>query len=151
MAAAPSPQDRPPAYRTGADEDRRTARSVNPLLLWLGILGGPIAYGLVRLAGIVLVVNSCRHGSGSPVLLGLSGSQTLMVAITTLCALVALASGLLAWHSWRRLRGETERRSGESTRAGPFWALGGIFLSAIFFAFIVATGGLALGLSTACA
>jgi hypothetical protein len=74
-----------------------------------------------------------------------------MAAITALLALVAASSGLLSWHSWRQTRQDAETQSGESTRAAPFWALGGLFVGGIFFVLILLTGGLALGLSTTCA
>lgn len=127
-----------------------SGRSFNPLLLWLGILGGPLAFALVRLAGIVLLTGRCMHPAGSATLLGLSSSQQLMTAITIVCALIAGASWLLSWHIWRRTRRREEEQTSGSIRPVPFWALGGLFLSSVFFIFIVLTGGLALGLSTAC-
>jgi hypothetical protein len=35
-------------------------------------------------------------------------------------------------------------------RPTPFWALGGFFLSALFFILIILSGGLALGRGTSC-
>lgn len=121
----------------------------NSLLLWLGILGGPLAFALVRLAGFVLLTGSCVHGT-STAIFGLTSSQDLMAAITIICALIAAAAALLSWHIWRRTGRREEEQTAGGIRSVPFWALGGLFLSAVFFVAIVLTGGLAIGLSTAC-
>jgi hypothetical protein len=123
---------------------------INPVLLWLGVLGGPVAFALVRLAGVVLLTGSCRPPAENAVLVGLSSNQLIMAAITILCALIAGASGVLSWHIWRSTRQRTEHQTGESLRPVPFWAIGGLFLSSVFFVLIIFTGGLALGLSTTC-
>lgn len=131
------------------DTQRSTDHPINPLVLWLGILGGPVAFALVRLAGYVLLKGPCVHSTTNSVL-GLSTAQQLMAAITIVCALVAAAAGLLSWHIWRQTgRPEQEQTTG-SIPSVPFWALGGLFLSAVFFVAILLTGGLAVGLATAC-
>lgn len=134
----------------GLREDR-PGRRFNPLLLWLGILGGPIAFGLDRLAGAVLLSGRCVRTAGDTILFGLTPEQEIMAAITILCALSAAAAGVLCWHIWRRTRWSSEERSGESLLAIPFWALGGVFISGVFFVATVLTGGLAIGLSATCA
>lgn len=126
-------------------------RPINPLVLWLCILAGPVAFGIVRLAGIVLLQGRCLHPTGTATILGLSSSQQLMAAITIVCALIAGLSGVASWHIWNRIRRPDEDRSGESLRTMPFFALGGFFLSGVFFVIIILTGGLAIGLSTVCA
>jgi hypothetical protein len=141
MARASTSGDRPPDS---------SGQLFNPFLLWLGILGGPLAFALVRLAGIVLLTGPCTHPAGSTTLFGLSSSQQLMAAITIVCALIAGASGILSWHIWRRTGRREEEQISGSIRAVPFWALGGVFLSSVFFIIIILTGGLALGLSTSC-
>jgi TRAP-type C4-dicarboxylate transport system permease small subunit len=73
-----------------------------------------------------------------------------MVAITILCALSAGASGLLSWRNWRRTRRREEEQTIGTLQWVPYWALGGLFLSAVFFVAIVLTGGLAVGLSATC-
>lgn len=123
---------------------------INPFLLWLGILGGPVAFALVRLAGIVLLRGPCARAT-SATIFGLTSSQDLMAAITILCALIAAAAGLLSWHIWRQTGRPEEEQTVGGIGSTPFWALGGLFLSAVFFVAIVLTGGLAIGLSTGCA
>lgn len=131
------------------DTRRLTDRPINPLLLWLGILGGPLAFALVRLAGFVLLKGPCTHSTSASVF-GLSTSQQLMAAITIVCALIAAAAALLSWHIWRQTGRPEEEQTTGSIPSVPFWALGGLFLSAVFFVAILLTGGLALGLATAC-
>jgi hypothetical protein len=131
------------------DPRRPADRRFHPLLLWLGILGGPLAFALVRLAGLVLLAGPCTQPGRNSVF-GFSNAQWLMAAITIICALIAAAAALLSWHIWRR----TARPEEEQTMAGlgsdGFWALGGLFLSAVFCVAIILTGGLAIGLSTPC-
>lgn len=126
-----------------------TNRHFHPVLLWLGILGGPLAFALVRLAGLALLSGPCRRPASAS-LFGLSTSQQLMAAITILCALVAASAGLLSWHIWRRTARPEEEQTVDSLRSVPFWSLGGLFLSGVFFVAIVLSGGLAIGLSTPC-
>jgi hypothetical protein len=110
-----------------------------------------VAFGIDRFAGAVLLAGRCVRGPGNAILLGLSSEETIMVAITILCALSAAAAGVLSWHVWRRTRRPSEDRSGESLRAVPFWAMGGVFLGGVFCILTLLTGGLAIGLSATCA
>ena len=126
----------------------RRSQSIPPLWLWLGALGGPIAFALDRLASIVLVSEGC--GTGGSRILGLTTSQMLVAIITVVTALIAVAAGLVSWRIWRHTgRPEDETSVGNIARV-PFWALGGLILSAIFLAAIVETGVTALAVSTAC-
>lgn len=153
MATAPAPKKRP-LHVVRLDEDGQPAAPggvARSLLLWFGILGGPVAFGLVRLAGIILISGRCVPPAQGAVLFGLSSSQQRMGIITMVGALVAGAAWLASWHAWRQARRQTEERSGESVRPAPFWALGGLFLSSVFFVLILLTGGLAVGLTTTCA
>jgi hypothetical protein len=123
---------------------------MHPMLLWSGVLGGAIAFALDRLASVLLISNSCKKGTHPAGLLGLTSSQTLLAAITLLTALIALAAGLVCWRIWR-LTGEPEEEVVVGTIGNvPFWAVGGLFLNALFLVFILYTGGTALSLSTAC-
>lgn len=153
MAPARPPETRQRLRLVHLPEDRRLGTAggaVHPLLLWIGVLGGPLAFGLVRLAGLLLITGSCRHATGSAAVQGLSSSQVILAAITVLGALLAASSGLLSWRLWRRVRRYSEDQSGESMRPAPFWALGGVFLGSVFFVAVLLTGGLALGLGATC-
>lgn len=154
MATARPPQKHHRLHLVRADDDPRPDRSRGPVnlrLLWLGVLGGPVAFGIVRLAGLVLITGHCVHPAGGATLFGLSPSQQAMAVITFVCALIAGASGVLSWRIWRQTAWPEEEQSSGSIRSVPFWALGGVFLSGVFFILVILTGGLALGLSTACA
>lgn len=154
MASAPPRQKQPPlsVVRGDAHRQRATAAGrVNPVLLWFGVLGGPVAFGLVRVAGLILVSGRCLPAAQSAALFGLSSSQERMAAVTVLAALVAGAAGIASWHAWHQARLQAEGQSGESLSQAPFWALGGLFLSCLFFVLILFTGVLAIGLATPCA
>jgi hypothetical protein len=138
-----------------SDENREIGggpgRGLNPLVLVPGIVGGPIAFGITRFAGMVLVSGPCSQSTGGTMVAGLTPSQQIFTAITIVCAIIAAISGLWSWHIWRNTPRREQDQPGESMRAVPFWALGGVFLSAVFFCVIVLDGGLALGLSSGCA
>lgn len=123
---------------------------MSPLRLWVGIVTGPIAFLVVRVASIVLLSHGCGHGTATRVL-GLSPAEVATAGITLLGALLTIGAGLMSWHIWRRtsLR-QDEVTSGSMPRV-PFWALGGVLMSAFFLFGIVVTGAVALALSTGCA
>lgn len=143
MEIAPNPHNR--RFRMTREDmppTRKRRGPTNPRLLWLGILGGPVAFTLVRVAGIVLLSSNCGHSSGT--------ASLLMAVITVLGALIAGGAGLLSWRIWR----ETGHKEDEQTRGDiafvPFAALGGMFLSGVFGIAAVLDGGLALGLGSVC-
>lgn len=119
--------------------------------LALSVLGGPLAFFLARAAGGVLLTGSCAVHRSPGTALGLSGDQWLMVAITLVCTLVAAAGAGIGWRIWQLTRDQVEARTGESLRAIPFWAMGGMFLSALFGLGILLSGILAVELSSPCA
>jgi len=90
-----------------------------------------------------------RPAAGSA-LLGLTSAQQMMSLVTIGAAIIAAAAGIASWRVWRQIRRQTEEESGESLSSAPFWALGGLFLSTVFFFLIVLTGALAVGLSSTC-
>src|SRR5437660_1018419 len=126
--------------RTPPAHDRQSGspdQLFNPLLLWLGILGGPLAFALVRLAGIVLLTGPCIYPAGSTTLFGLTSTQGVMAAITIVCALTAGAAGTLSWHIWRRTGQREDEQISGSIGPVPFLALGGVFLSVVFCIIII--------------
>lgn len=150
MATAPRGRDH--LRVVPGPEHRPSGRKpTNRVLLWFGVLGGPSAFLVSRVAGAVLVSGRCLHPAGGGSLLGLSPPQQIVAAITIVCALIAAAAGIVSWRIWIQTRRSAEEQSMGTMRAPPFWALGGLFVSSLFFIFIVLGGGLALGLSTSCA
>lgn len=131
------------------EELRRRSRAerVRSLWLWIGIVTGPLAFLAVRIAGILVVSHGCGRTSAW---LGQSPSTLVIAGITLLGALVTIGAGVMSWRIWRRTSmREDEVSTGNMPRV-PFWALGGVLLSAFFVFGIAITGGIALALSTAC-
>lgn len=144
-------QRAPDDHWPGEMDDRHTpniSRRVSLLALWAGVLGGPVAFALDRLAGVLLVSGRCHRPAGG--LLGLSTAQGLELAITIVAALIAMAAGLVCWRFWSLTARPGEQETLESMSFTPFLAMGGMWLSAIFLAAIIVTGGLALAISTSC-
>src|SRR5207245_9239806 len=75
---------------------------INPLWLWFGVLGGPVAFGVARLVGIALTSGHCVRPAAASALFGLTPAEQLMAAVTIAAALVAGAAGIASWHVWRR-------------------------------------------------
>jgi hypothetical protein len=151
MATAPDKRHHLKLTQSGDDRyPPPRERRANPLWLWFGVLGGPVAFGLVRLVGSLLVISQCGHSTAGSAHLGLTSAQQMMILVTIGAAIVAAAAGIASWRVWRQTRRQTEGESGESLSSAPFWALGGLFLSSVFFALILLTGGLAIGLATTC-
>lgn len=152
MATSQSHGNRPSFQVIGERERRLTVLGdkVKPWFLWFGFLGGPVAFGLAGVTALVLASRRCvtgAHGSGW---LGLSATHVVIV-VTLTCALIAGAAVLTSWHAWRRTHRLADPRTGESLSPTPFWALGGVFLSSVFFVLVLLTGGLEMALNaTAC-
>jgi predicted transporter len=107
-----------------------------------------VAFALVRIAGILLVSHGCdRTGT---MWLGQSPATLAIAGITLLGALATIGAGLLAWRIWRRTSMPQDEVSDEGIPRVPFWALGGMLLSAFFLFGILITGGIGVTLSTAC-
>jgi hypothetical protein len=150
MATPQAPRDRPNLRVVSRKEVRpqnRTERAP-PLLLWFAVLGAPLAFAADRVASVVLLSHGCTSGSGG--VFGLTSTQAVTAGITIFTALIAIAAGLVAWSIWRRTGWRQDEVSVGSIPRVPFWALGGLFLSAIFLVAIVVTGGTAVALSTSC-
>jgi hypothetical protein len=154
VATAPRHGNHGSAHRGGLRAGRQPPRlrgGNDVFLLWLALLGGPAAFIFNLVASDVLLSGSCSTTTGNGILFGLSSSQVVMAAITLLCVLNAAAAGVVSWHVWHRIKQPYEDRSGESLRAMPFWAMGGMFLSVICCLGSFLTGVLAITVSTSCA
>ncbi len=151
MGSQQVPGDLPESLAASREDLRRRSRAerVRPLWLWIGILTGPVALLVVRTAGIVLISHACGQSPGAG-RLGLSPAELATAGIYALGALATIGAGLLSWRIWRRTSlAEDEVSSGAMPRV-PFWALGGVLLSAFFLFAIIITGGVTLALSTGC-
>jgi hypothetical protein len=145
------PRDLPEILSANREELRRRSRAerVPSQWLWIGILTGPVAFAVVRIASIVLLSHDCGRMAG-PHVLGLSLPQAATAGITLVGALVTLGAGLLSWRIWRQTSLPQDEVSVGNMPRVPFWALGGILLNAIFLPAIAYTGGVALLLSGGC-
>jgi 1,4-dihydroxy-2-naphthoate octaprenyltransferase len=86
--------------------------AVGPLVVWLGVLAGPLAWTAHLLVAYVLVGVACATGRGWP------------IHLVTLVAIVAtVAGGVLAYRLSRRP---------DLTQGSHFAALAGVLLSAMF-------------------
>lgn len=120
------------------------------LRLWFGILGGPIALAVVRIASIVLLSRPCGQRGIGAGLLGLSVGQSILLLITFLMALLAADAGVAAWSVWRMTSRPEEETTSGTIRQVPFFALGGMFLSLVFLIVTVLTGASAIVVAGAC-
>ena len=94
--------------------------------LWLGLLGGPLAW-LVQLAlSYPLVPLSCAIEWGA-----------IFHLITLVTALAAVAAGTAAWQSWQQARSEGQESDARQGRQ-EFMALAGVLTSGLFLATIIA-------------
>jgi hypothetical protein len=107
--------------------------------LWFGFLGAAVAWGLHVLTSYPLVPYACA-----------ANATWLLYLTTGVLLVVAVASGITAWGSWRELGGVREGNLfGEDTRSG-FMAFFGL-LSSGFFVLALLMASLPLFLVDPCA
>src|SRR5689334_17846448 len=143
MSTPHLPGDLPDVLAANREELRRRSRAerVHSIWLWIGILAGPLAFLVVRLASIVLLDHHCGRAAQAR-FLGMSSPQLAIAGITLLGAVVTVAAGLRAWQIWRFTSLPEDEVSNEEMPRVPFWALGGILVSAFCLLGIAITGGM---------
>lgn len=106
------------------------------LALWFGVLGGPIAWiGHMALNYPLEEVFACsRSAEDRGQILGLSVDTVVVVANTAMLA-VAVASGLVAWTCWRKLRAGPPKD--ERAERARWMAFAGVVEAAFFTGIIV--------------
>lgn len=151
MGSQHGPRDLLEVLSANRDDLRRRSRAerVRSLWLWIGILTGPVALLVVRIASDVLLSQNCSRVV-EPRLLGHSPLQVATGAICLVAALLTIGAGLLAWRIWRWTSLPGDEVDTEDMPRVPFWAMGGVLVSAFCLAGIVYTAGLALALSGGC-
>ncbi|MBA3895696.1 MAG: hypothetical protein H0X36_00855 [Sphingomonadaceae bacterium] len=77
---------------------------------WLlaGLAIPPVAWTLEMLVGFGISSNACPLTQGSTSQVGFSGEATLLIVLQIACLIVAIASGLMSWRHWRRVRLENK-------------------------------------------
>jgi hypothetical protein len=109
----PAPVDRNP---------RLTPEWRRKLALWVGVLGGPVAWAMHLLTVYALVPWICRTHR--------SMAAAHVVTVVLLC--VASAAGLLAWRNWRAVGGAGPTNRGDPDARSRFLALLGMGTGALF-------------------
>jgi len=98
------------------------ANGLNRFQIWAGFLGGPIAWTFQLCINYALVTWACHHQQLWPLHL-----------VNVLCALAAIAAGLLAWRTKHELIGSDMLASERSRFLGTV----GLLSSAFFFLLII--------------
>jgi hypothetical protein len=102
-------------------------RQSENLVLWAGVMAGPLAWALHQQVSYMLVPTACAKGT-----------EGFLHLITLGALLIAAAGPLIAWRSWKRLpEGSTDEGDTKDTRR-RFMALWGLILSLAFILVIVA-------------
>ncbi|MGH2698969.1 MAG: hypothetical protein ACRDJL_07210 [Actinomycetota bacterium] len=96
--------------------------------LWIGVLGGPVAWSLQILIGYNLEEIACRTGATSERILG-ADLEAIIVGLTAVLMALTVLCGLIAYGCLRKMTGETDDTS--SLRA-VWMARAGIITSALF-------------------
>jgi hypothetical protein len=100
------------------------------LLLWVGVLGAPLAWTLQLVAGYAAEEADCSRGTSS---FDASHGVTVWLSVGAgLVALASLASAALVWR-W------TQRRPADVRGRVEFMAVAGLLVGALFLALIVLT------------
>jgi hypothetical protein len=104
--------------------------TLTSLLLWVGVLGAPIAWTAQLVIGYGAEEADCSRGGGS-----FDSAHPLDVALSVGAGVVSVASLLVAFGLWRRTRDRDVDGRGRVT----FMAVSGILLSLLFLALITVT------------
>jgi TRAP-type C4-dicarboxylate transport system permease small subunit len=111
------------------DIPHRDTSYTQDLLLWISILGGPIAWLLHFQINYTLVPHACR-----------SGHRITLYACTAVFLVLALICALIGWSMWRESSDQMEDDQPVS-RASFMAAVG--MLSGLMFALTIVAQGLA--------
>jgi hypothetical protein len=108
--------------------------------LWFGALAGHVAWTAQLLLTYFVVSLACSvRPAGSPIL-GLNVAQPLMLGLTVLPAVVAVAATILAFLGWRAAGPDAQARESGADGWRGFMGLFGALLSGLFVALILVTG-----------
>src|SRR5829696_8250191 len=102
-------------------------RQSDNLVLWAGVMAGPLAWALHQQVSYMLVPTACAKGT-----------EGMLHLVTMGALLIAVAGAWTSWRSWKRLpEGPTDEGDTKETRR-RFMALWGLGLSLAFILVIVA-------------
>ena len=113
-----------------------------PLLLWVAVLGAPLAWVAQLTLGYGLEEFACSHGTATRRFLGL-GVEPSLIGLTVAAAIVAVSGGAAGLAAHRSLSRE---RDGDPRGHGGFLAFAGLLASLLFLVLIVLGGAQLLSL-----
>ncbi len=118
-------------------------------VLLFGLMGAPVTWAAHLLANVTIAGRACYSGAElrPPDLAAAHATQTLILAIDAVAALLALAALIVSYRAWRQTRHEQPPQSQDGSahehvaEVGEgrtrFIALGGILMSSVFFVAIL--------------
>jgi len=97
--------------------------------LALGVLGGPILWGIQMVVGYALVPLSCS-----------SGSKVSLYILATVTAVLTVSTGILAWRQWQLATDNRWQEFDKPRLPQSFLGSLGVITSLLFLLIIVMTG-----------
>lgn len=135
---------------TATNRDRPSLRPTERALLWFGVLGGVCAWGISLILTSYFGSIACRGNIRGLDLLGISGVKVLDFLGSMAMALLTLVAAFASWWIWRQTGSPDQETVTPGMGRAPFWALGGIFLNALFFFAIILTTIATLAVAQTC-
>ena len=107
-------------------ERRQAVYGRGLVLLWIGVLGGPLVWAADLLGAYWLVYHVCHTNSMVPLYLE-----------TVLALALCVVPFVIAWRMWRQFP-DAHRKGGQADDRARFLAMAGMGLSVMFFIVLVA-------------
>ena len=114
------------------------APPVRDRTLWFGVGAGVTVWGIHFFVTYALVDQVCRRNWLNFTVIGLSGTQFVLLLLTLIGVAIGGAAGIISYWHWRRLRAEGDSFAPESGRY-RFMMFSGMVLSILFAALMVLT------------
>lgn len=106
---------------------------VKPGQLWFGLLGGAAVFAIHLTVSYGLVSLSCFWGWLNFEILGMTGTQFVLIVFTLISAAIVLFAGSIAYRNWRQLRNESQPGVGSPEEGRyRFMTFLGVMLNALF-------------------
>lgn len=126
MTESSSPVEHPSPHRS----------KVSVPWLLAGLMIPPAVWALEMLVGFAVSSNACPLPPERLAQAGFAGEAVLLVALQIVCLITAIASGVMSWRQWNRVRHEKEDSDHAHLTLGEgrtrFVALGGMLTAGAF-------------------